>query len=633
VGEEVMVVVGDDGASRVAAVVMEQKRGGWYTVRSSVRDSSSSSSSSSKMMKRRASQLQRRRPPEEVPLPSPIIIHGGGLHHPPDDVECIDSVVRDDEQPTAFATAASSFANIVDLDSILQSTMHQDRAAARIIRDGQQPTTTENGNQSISSETLHQVASCHSQYTRWLIFSDLHVMPSTLSTCLRVLHNVHENAVKSNSGIIFLGDFWHHRGFVRVDCLNAVLRAMETWQVPSILIPGNHDQIDWRGSEHALTPLSNAYRIYPPPKKGGVDDDGGGSIPPPPKQYAGPLILSHPTKFMNALFIPHTRDRETMKSILSSKAAVSSSALFVHADVRGASMNDLITSQHGLSASIFPADKCVYSGHFHKPHVVRAGGKKTSSSSSSATCRSSIRYVGSPYQTSFSESGQMKSLLLVDSERDWQCIEEIPIDIGPRHHRVSSVHHFLDHDRAEFRRGDKVAVTIDQREMEEMRNLAEKEKAATGETISPFNVRLDEFRKSGISVELRDIPQQEKAEEVFQAGISLSEGGGEKVELEDLSPTTTLSAYLDSEVDRSELGETTAKRLLECGEYLLREAKDVSNDKGEYSLSLNSPTELEIESVSVLGFGSFRRAVVYPLSNRGVLLLRGTNKDDFGSDR
>jgi len=620
VGEEVTVVVGDDGAaSHIAAVVMEQKRGGWYTVRSVVRDSSSSSSG--KMMKRRASQLLRRRR-ERVP-PSPVI-HGGGLHHPPD-IECIDSVVwDDDEQPTTFATAASSSADIVDLDSVLQSMMHQDRGAAtRIIHDdGQQPlplgttTAAKNGtNQSIISlETLHQVASCHSQYTRWLIFSDLHVMPSTLSTCLRVLHDVHENAVKRDSGIIFLGDFWHHRGFVRVDCLNAVLRAMSSWQVPSILIPGNHDQIDWKGSEHALTPLSNAYRIYPPsPKKGGeVDGETGGSIIPPKKQYAGPLILSHPTKFMNALFIPHTRDRETMESIVSSNVTASSSALFVHADVRGASMNDLITSRHGLSASIFPAGKCVYSGHFHKPHVVRDGGEKTSSSSST-TCKSStIRYVGSPYQTSFSESGQVKSLLLVDSERDWQCIEEIPIDIGPRYHRVSSVHHFLDCDRAEFRGGDKVAVTIDQREMEEMRNLAEKEKKAAtgGRIISPFNVRLDEFRKSGISG-----------------------GGGEKVELEDLSPVATLSAYLDSEVDRSELGETTAKRLLECGEYLLREAKDVSNDKGEYSLSLNSPAELEIESVSVLGFGSFRQAVVYPLSNRGVLLLRGTNKDDFGSDR
>ena len=582
VGEEVT-VVDDDGASRVAAVI-EQRRGGWYTVRS-VHDSS--------WMKRRASQLQRK----EVPRPT----NGGGSHP---DIRCIDSAWND--EPALTTTSA----DIVDLDSIIQS-MHPERPA-RIIHDAHQFRNAKN--QTISLETLHQVASCHSRYNRWLIFSDLHVMPSTLSTCLQVLDTVHETAVKFNSGIIFLGDFWHHRGFVRVDCLNAVLQALGTWQVPSILIPGNHDQIDWRGLEHALTPLSNAYRIYPPNE---VD----GSAP--PKQYAGPLIISHPTKFLNALFIPHIRDKEIMKLILSSNGTASSYALFVHADVKGASMNDLIPSQHGLSASIFPANKYVYSGHFHKPHVVHVGKK-------SATC-TSIRYVGSPYQTSFSESGQIKSLLLVDSERNWQCIEEIPIDIGPRYHRVSSVHHFLDYNRADIRKGDKVSVTINQQELEETRILAEKVKVATGEK-SPFNVRIDEFRKSGISVELRDLPQQEKAENVFQAGIS-SSGGGEKLELEDLSPKTTLSAYLDSEVNRSELGEATAKRLLECGEVLLREAKDVYNDKSEYSLSLNSPTELSVESVAVLGFGSFRQEVVYPLRNRGVLLLRGTNKDDIGSDR
>jgi DNA repair exonuclease SbcCD nuclease subunit len=578
VGEEVM-VVDDDGATHIAGVI-EQKRGGWYTLR--MRDSS--------WMKRRGSQLQR----SKVARP----INGGSQ--------------RDSRGTDSLGNAESSLAtsaNIVDLDAILRS-MHQ-KHSARITHDGQQYSTTKN---QTTLETLHQVTSCHSQYNRWLIFSDLHVMPSTLSTCLQVLDTVHKTAVQFNSGIIFLGDFWHHRGFVRVDCLNAILQALETWEVPSIMIPGNHDQIDWRGFEHALTPLSNAYRIYSPNEVRGTIS---------PKQYAGPLIISHPTKFLNALFIPHIRDKETMKSILLSNETASSSALFVHADVKGASMNDLMPSQHGLSALIFPANKHVYSGHFHKPHVINVGKK-------SSTC-TSIRYVGSPYQTSFSESGQVKSLLLVDSKRDWQCIEEIPIDIGPRYHRVSSVHHFLDYNRANFRKGDKVAVTINPLDLEDIRILSEKEQAATGGN-TPFNVRLEEFRQSGISVELRDLKPQEELEEAFQAGIS-SSGGGEIIELEDLSPKTILAAYLDSEVSRSGLGETMAKRLLESGEILLKEANDVDTNKGDSSLFVNSQTELEIESVSVLGFGSFRQEVVYPLRNRGVLLLRGTNKDDIGSDR
>lgn len=579
VGEEV-IVADEDGVGHIAAII-EQKRGGWYTLRSE-RDSS--------WMKRRGSQLERK----IVTRP----VNDGGSRS--------DSRGKDstgDAEPLAIS------ANIVDLDSIMQSM--QEGHTTRNIHDGQISTTK---NLTASFETLDQVTNCHSRYDRWIIFSDLHVMPSTLPTCLQVLDMVHRTAVEFNAGIIFLGDFWHHRGFVRVDCLNAVLQAMGTWEVPSMMIPGNHDQIDLRGLDHALTPLSNAYRVYSP-----IEADG--SIP--RKQYAGPLIISHPTKFLNALFCPHIRDKETMRSILSSNEAASSSALFVHADVKGASMNDMITSRHGLSASIFPAKKHIYSGHFHKPHVIHVGKRSSN--------YTSIRYVGSPYQTSFSESGQVKSLLLLDSKRNWQCIEEIPIDIGPRFFRISSVHRFLEFNKADVRKGDKVAVAINQRELEAMRFFADKDQLVT-ENKSPFNARLEEFRQSGILVELRDLQSQEKGVEAFQGGISSSEGG-DQPDLEYLSPKTTLAAYLDSEVDRSELVQDTARRVLEYGEALLREATDVDAKKDVISQSSNPSIDLEIESVSVLGFGSFRDEIVYPLRNRGVLLLKGKNKDDTGSDR
>ncbi len=108
------------------------------------------------------------------------------------------------------------------------------------------------------------------------------------------------------------------------------------------------------GLEHALTPLQNAYRI--------ITDEG--------KNLPGVLIFSHPTKIKNALFVPHIRDIASMQSVLHSKVAASSEAVFVHADVTGAYMNDLIVSTHGVSPSYFPPNTPVYSGHFHKPHFV-----------------------------------------------------------------------------------------------------------------------------------------------------------------------------------------------------------------------------------------------------------------------
>ncbi|KAL7529811.1 hypothetical protein ACHAXR_003170 [Thalassiosira sp. AJA248-18] len=580
-GEEVVVTDDDDGATHNIGVV-EMKKGGWYTI-CLKRDSS--------RVKRRGSQLQQTK---------------SGSNDTSSTTYTTTHLNSEGDGKQSLTTPV----NILDLDCILRSI--QQNYPEHSLTHNKLNTTN---HKSISPDTIDQITNCHSQYSQWIIFSDLHVMPSTLSTCLEILDTVHNTACRANAGILFLGDFWHHRGFVRVDCLNAVLDTMSKWTVPCIMIPGNHDQIDWKGLEHALTPLSNSYRIISSRNKA-VDDDSGDG---PPKQYAGPLIISQPTKFLDALFVPHIRDKAMMESILSSKEAASSSALFVHADVKGASMNDLIQSQHGLTASLFPADKHIYSGHFHKPHEVKSSKGI------------SIRYVGSPYQTSFSEAGQAKSLLQVDSLSNWQCIEEIPINIGPRFHRVSSVQRLLEFSSAKLRQGDKVAVTVCQHEIEEMRIHAANNKETTDEK-SQFDIKLDELREVGITVEIRD--SQPQSQDAAAAGMSPEGVDEQEIELEDLSPKATLAAYLDNEVENDELGEATANMVLGNGVELLRDLIDAAAN--DTSQSLNSPpneakvTELEIESVSVLGFGSFRQETVYPLRNRGVVLLRGTNKDGSG---
>ena len=90
-----------------------------------------------------------------------------------------------------------------------------------------------------------------SKITKWITFTDLHVCPSTLPTCLKVLQKVHDVGCSlqqcndDNVGILFLGDFWHHRGVVRIDCLNCILEELKNWTLPCIFIPGNHDQVTW----------------------------------------------------------------------------------------------------------------------------------------------------------------------------------------------------------------------------------------------------------------------------------------------------------------------------------------------------------------------------------------------------
>jgi hypothetical protein len=73
---------------------------------------------------------------------------------------------------------------------------------------------------------------------KWVVFSDLHVKSTSVETCERVLDLVHDEALKRQAGIVFLGDFWHVRGAVSVELLNRVLKCLRRWSQPTIMIPG-----------------------------------------------------------------------------------------------------------------------------------------------------------------------------------------------------------------------------------------------------------------------------------------------------------------------------------------------------------------------------------------------------------
>eukprot|EP00536_Pseudo-nitzschia_multiseries_P018207 jgi/Psemu1/321292/estExt_fgenesh1_pm.C_22560002 len=402
-------------------------------------------------------------------------------------------------------------------------------------------------------ERVLRQAAHHSTYEKWVVFTDLHCSPATLDTCLEVLEIVHETAMKQSEkcGVLFLGDFWHHRGTLRVDCLNAILEALRSWQVPMIMIPGNHDQVTLGGDNHGLTPLQNAYRV--------------GGVP-------GPLILSHPTRFRNALFVPHVRDMETMKTIVSSEEAHESSALFVHAEVKGALMNDMVVSTQGISPSIFPRQKHIYSGHFHKPHCV-----KTSSFST-------IEYMGSPYQISLGEAHQDKQLVVLNSK--WECDQRIPINVGRRHFKVSS--------------------------LEELQQI---------HYHNVLSSRVQSLREQGLTVEIREVSN--KNSETLKTLESTADTPG----FEEMSPESIWKAYLNEEQIRNSINDDDYDSLLRVGLGILEE---IESSAGTMQ-SMAVRRDLRLTSTTVTGFGPFEDTIEYPLDNRGLVLLRGSN-NDYGPD-
>jgi len=69
----------------------------------------------------------------------------------------------------------------------------------------------------------------------------------------------------------------------------------------------------------------------------------------------------------------------------------------------GAFLNEASQAKEGIEPSVFPQDMPVYTGHYHKPHVVKG---------------TRIEYVGSPYQVSAGECDQTKRFLVLNKE--WQ---------------------------------------------------------------------------------------------------------------------------------------------------------------------------------------------------------------------
>jgi len=428
----------------------------------------------------------------------------------------------------------------------------------------------------------------HLSFKKWVLFTDLHCSRSTLSTCLKVLDFVHQKAVEHNAGILFLGDFWHFRGTLRVDVLNAVLDKLAGWKQPLVMIPGNHDQVTLDGYSHALKPLQNSFR---------VDNN----IP-------GPLIFSCPTLFGKALFIPHLRSNLVMEGLLKSNYSEAATAIFCHADVTGASMNDRIVSQGGLAPRFFPTGIPIYSGHFHKPHTV------------STVKGVSIQYIGSPYEVSLSEAHQDKQLLVLDSSQGWKCIARHNIDLGRKHFRGKSLSDLMSLE-SQTQAGDRVVLSIPS---EDLHNTLRQDRSDMndGTRLGGTN-KLDaltaELREKGVSVEIREVKTI--------ADRPIKHGNAEDTKLlEELLPETIFTTYLTEQINRGLVANTNGNDFLAEGMELLKEIEAF-----KHAPEKNSKVKIQFTSLSLEGFGPFKKRLEYPLSNRGLILLRGVNKDG-GSD-
>lgn len=447
---------------------------------------------------------------------------------------------------------------------------------------------------------------------KWIIFSDLHVKSSSIEICEEVLKKVHDEALARNAGIMFLGDFWHVRGVLNVELLNRVLKSLQVWSQPVIMIPGNHDQVTLGGTVHALEPLKYAF------------------------EEEKILMINEPSICLNALWVPYRRDHHLMKSILhAGNKNDNIDIIFCHADVKGAFMNDGIRSREGILITEFPENMPIYSGHFHKPHTMSKG-------------LSSLRYVGSPYQTSLSEAGQKKYLYclscLPDSNNpnkySWKETDRWTIDIGRKYFKALAL---KDPILQEAKPGDRVVVPV-----------------RVGEDAEAEQ-KLSVLRDKGIEVEIR----RESNTKVIKSAInninSDTVADNKKANVNDSAINTTIdnifsdplalftdfmnsaSTVFTNSTNGTDENALSNKENSDLNKKLLHDnvliegrntiEKLMNTDGSDSLISSGYVRNLRLDVISLQNFGPYGGdKVKYPLSKRGLVLISGKSSDGTGAD-
>ena len=248
-----------------------------------------------------------------------------------------------------------------------------------------------------------------------ILFSDLHLSPSTFETCMQILRRILSEANKLSAKVYFLGDFFdtvYSKGTLPVDMLNKLMSFFKKeWNVKLLMFPGNHDYMDAAETEHGLTPFGYCNNLI--------------------------TILDEPCVIDRQLFIPWRRDNGTLKKIITENSDVD--VIFAHLDIVGFMLNASKISTEGLQMTDLPTDMPIYTGHYHTPQTIR-----------------NIRYLGSPFQLSLSEAEDKKSLVVLSE--NYQVDHLIQIDYGP--HQFKWTLDELETRHTELRPGDRVSVTV-----------------------------------------------------------------------------------------------------------------------------------------------------------------------------
>jgi hypothetical protein len=192
--------------------------------------------------------------------------------------------------------------------------------------------------------------------------------------------------------------------------------------------------------------------------------------------------------------------------------------------------------------------------------------------------------------------------------------------------------------------GDRVVFSIDKHELDGMGRRGQVS-AVNDEPPSQSNIVDDHvavLRQAGVMVELREVNDTPDGP---MKGLNAAVNGlNSNTRAEDMTTASVWKAFLAQEVERGSMTNATRDCLQKHGMKLVDEVLGLGVDavgdnytSGHAAASSSSSverrtTDFQLHSVTIEGFGPFRDKISYPLLDRGLVLLRGSNRDG-GADR
>lgn len=174
--------------------------------------------------------------------------------------------------------------------------------------------------------------------------------------------------------IIILGDFFDNRNYLSVKMIDLVKRNVLSYDMDFVLVVGNHDTL-YRNTNAVTSPgllfeYKDNVKVIDKVQEMYVDD-------------------------VKCLMLPWI-NKENINQSLAFVKKTQAEFCFAHLELDGFEMTSGIKCKNGLSAGLFKKFKGVFTGHFH---LVQDVGN--------------IHYLGSFYQTTWTDCGNQKRIYLV----------------------------------------------------------------------------------------------------------------------------------------------------------------------------------------------------------------------------